>query len=66
MAEDDFKCQICGGRVSEWISLDSPHSWYWRNVAPDAANGGSMKPCHHRCKPFDLTVRAPEQTMTEE
>lgn len=52
----NYRCVVCGQAVPAWFSLYSPDAWHWRNVAPDAASGGTMMPCHDRCaQPFQRT-----------
>jgi hypothetical protein len=44
-------CQVCKERVLPRFRLGSVDSWYFKNVAPGAASGGSYEPIHHRCDP---------------
>lgn len=60
-------CYVCGGYLPASYMLGSAESWYCKNVAPDAAGGGTMVPVHHRCAPVDLRYipRAHGQTPRE-
>ena len=49
-SEFDNTCYICGEYLPTNFVLGAPESWYCKNVAPDAASGGTMAPIHHRCE----------------
>jgi hypothetical protein len=44
-----LRCQKCNEILPSQFELESKDSWFMRNVAPDAASGGTMLPIHHRC-----------------
>lgn len=51
-ADPKTVCQVCKQPVRALYGFGPDgerESWYWRNVAPDAASGGVMLPIHDRC-----------------